>query len=251
MYATKGENPAWKRVAPAVDPLPIVSIGGQPAAGEDAGGDEDGIQNKTLNLGDLLRYRRSHRHAKEIIGDSQLQKRKHWDPVFTGYEWMNDDQLLGWTPALIYNPTRTYVYLYLAKKKGDDLPEKQTTESEVEQEYKAKAALIDKIKKSLHSTDRGTEPLEIRFNRFTLNISNVLFAGTHLLGDKLFQQPSKEGLEVAIWGEGARTIKPVVFGNELSIIDIPGFNRSYFTNATIDCEPWHVYGLGGSCVCIS
>ncbi|KAF9775514.1 hypothetical protein IL306_006372, partial [Fusarium sp. DS 682] len=50
-YATKVEDPTWKRVAAAAELLPVVSAGGQPAAGEDAGGgalgDEDGTKNKT------------------------------------------------------------------------------------------------------------------------------------------------------------------------------------------------------------
>ncbi|KAJ3455199.1 hypothetical protein MRS44_013799 [Fusarium solani] len=50
-YATKVEDPTWKRVAAAAELLPVLSAGGQPAAGEDAGGDgggdEDGTKNKT------------------------------------------------------------------------------------------------------------------------------------------------------------------------------------------------------------
>jgi hypothetical protein len=50
-YATKVEDPTWKRVAAAAELLPVLSAGGQPAAGEDAGGDavgdQDGTKNKT------------------------------------------------------------------------------------------------------------------------------------------------------------------------------------------------------------
>ncbi|KAM6504652.1 hypothetical protein FSOLCH5_015387 [Fusarium solani] len=50
-YATKVEDPTWKRVAAAAELLPVVSAGGQPAAGEDAAGsvigDDDGAKNKT------------------------------------------------------------------------------------------------------------------------------------------------------------------------------------------------------------
>lgn len=50
-YATKAEDPTWKRVAAAAELLPVASAGGQPAAGEDAGGgaigDDDGTTNKT------------------------------------------------------------------------------------------------------------------------------------------------------------------------------------------------------------
>ncbi|KAM4055488.1 ATP-dependent DNA helicase [Hirsutella rhossiliensis] len=49
-YATKVEDPTWKRVAAAAELLPIVSAGGQPAAGEDAGNGvvgDDGTEKKT------------------------------------------------------------------------------------------------------------------------------------------------------------------------------------------------------------
>ncbi|KJZ69874.1 hypothetical protein HIM_10729 [Hirsutella minnesotensis 3608] len=48
---TKVEDPTWKRVAVAAELLPVLSGGGQPAAGEHAGGDsvadDDGTKNKT------------------------------------------------------------------------------------------------------------------------------------------------------------------------------------------------------------
>ncbi|KJZ69031.1 hypothetical protein HIM_11574 [Hirsutella minnesotensis 3608] len=50
-YATKVEDPTWKRVAVAAELLPVLSGGGQPVAGEHAGGDsvadDDGTKNKT------------------------------------------------------------------------------------------------------------------------------------------------------------------------------------------------------------
>lgn len=50
-YATKVEDPTWKRVTAAAELLPVVSAGGQPAPGEDAAdgvvGNDDGTKNKT------------------------------------------------------------------------------------------------------------------------------------------------------------------------------------------------------------
>ncbi|KAM4066756.1 PIF1-like helicase [Hirsutella rhossiliensis] len=53
-YATKVEDPTWKRVAAAAELLPVVAAGGQPGAGEDAGtgvvggdGDDGTKNNKT------------------------------------------------------------------------------------------------------------------------------------------------------------------------------------------------------------
>ncbi|KAM4062523.1 ATP-dependent DNA helicase PIF1 [Hirsutella rhossiliensis] len=50
-YATKVEDPTWKRVAAAAELLPVLSAGGQPGAGDDARGgvvgDGDGTKNKT------------------------------------------------------------------------------------------------------------------------------------------------------------------------------------------------------------
>ncbi|KJZ68870.1 hypothetical protein HIM_11741 [Hirsutella minnesotensis 3608] len=54
-YATKVEDPTWKRVAAAAELLPVVVTARQPAAGEDVGsgtvgdgdGDGDGVKNKT------------------------------------------------------------------------------------------------------------------------------------------------------------------------------------------------------------
>ncbi|XP_044715984.1 ATP-dependent DNA helicase PIF1 [Hirsutella rhossiliensis] len=50
-YATKVEDPTWKRVAAAAELLPVVSAGSQPGAGDDVSsgvvGDGDGRKNKT------------------------------------------------------------------------------------------------------------------------------------------------------------------------------------------------------------
>ncbi|KJZ69552.1 hypothetical protein HIM_11065 [Hirsutella minnesotensis 3608] len=50
-YATKVEDPTWKRVAAAAELLPVLSAGGEPGAGDDARGgvvgDGDGTKNKT------------------------------------------------------------------------------------------------------------------------------------------------------------------------------------------------------------
>ncbi|KAM4061443.1 PIF1-like helicase [Hirsutella rhossiliensis] len=50
-YATKVEDPTWKRIAAAAELLPVVSAGGQPTTGDDARGgvvgDDDGTKNKT------------------------------------------------------------------------------------------------------------------------------------------------------------------------------------------------------------
>ncbi|KAH7248293.1 hypothetical protein B0J15DRAFT_468304 [Fusarium solani] len=141
-----------------------------------------------LQFRDLFSFYASHRHAKEIMGDSQVQKLKYWDPIFQDYEWVKAVDSRCQIPMLLFpNKERPYIYLLLGtptKGNKDNVVKAKMAERGARE---AKEALLNTVKKSLRSKTPGRHPCEVQFERFTLNISNVRYDPSPILFFNMYQ----------------------------------------------------------------
>jgi hypothetical protein len=179
---------------------------------------------KKLHLPDLFRFSSAHPNAKSVIGNSKTL----WDSLFIKYEWVDDARQRNQTPVLMFiDGENPYLYLYLAPR--DDNKWEIDSVPKAEQNM----ALLAKIRESLRSSHRGSSPFEVEFENYTLDISNALLPGNYCC-PPLFQMPYKKNVVVAVYGEELKHIKPEMFKGYLGIIELEGFEPSFFFNKTVE-----------------
>lgn len=188
-----------------------------------------------LQFRDLFSFYASHRHAKEIMGDSQVQKLKYWDPIFQDYEWVKAFDSRCQIPMLLFpNKERQYIYLLLGtptKGKKDKVVKAKMAERGARE---AKEALLNTVKKSLRSKTPGRHPCEVQFERFTLNISNVRYDPSPILCKDLIGMFPNTTLELSIYGKGVCIVRSSIFKDKIAFVDIPGFESAIFWDRELD-----------------
>jgi hypothetical protein len=184
---------------------------------------------KYLPFKDLGSYISSHRHAREILGESGARRLKPCDTFFTGYEWANIAKSYGRTPVLIFideDKDKPYVYLCFTRKEKDSGA--QETDEDIEEVEKKNEDLFQRVKTSLRPASLGGHHCEVDFKELTLNISNVCYYGKFILCKGVSQKFSKNSLVAVVYGKSPRDIKPKVFRSEMAVVHIKGFDPVFF-----------------------
>lgn len=182
---------------------------------------------------DLLAFVRTHRSAQCLVGQDQLDHLQLWDSVFKSFDWVDQVRSLGLIPVLICQDKepRPYVYLFLAKRTKETI--------------KPESSMLNIIEESLRSQKPGKSPCEIEFNKFTLNISDIMWPECPILSwrdSSWFLNKRKH--QVAVYNAKICKIRPENYG-KVSVILIPGYDHFPLFQHTRLREEFGDYGKSG------